>query len=550
MDGSDLKSSLTYPNGLTASWTYGNRGELFEVNNASPTGTVSRYVYTYDAAGRRVACAKSGSAFTTPDTYDYLYNTRSELTNATAAVDSDYRYAYDFDQIGNRKTSAERGVQSAEYMSNELNQYTNIEYSAVSPATCHLSPTYDADGNQTLVKTATGIWRVTYNGENRPVRWEQGPTVITMSFDRMGRRVTKDDQRFFYNGYLQIANHHSSTSTSTSHFNYYIWDPTEPVATRPLAWKRGTSVAYYTHDGNKNVSEVTASNNDVSAHYEYAPFGALTVSRGESAAANPWRFSSEYAEDETATVYYNYRHYEPVTGRWMSRDPIEDIASLTGAYDYVANSPLGDFDWIGCISLSEFVIKYVNSSLGVDFSIPLLGNGIPLPWIPGCPRAQVHIVVSGEMRWCCKDSGRDQYFKGTIGLEAYLVWGYGKKRPYKGHDRNKPDPERPGHKMKEHDDHPKDSGYRSRTGHFDGNVGKLKDCPQKGFHWDELTGAIFLRGSVGCGFAGLQANVQINVAENMSLESLVSGSWSLAHGIYGATVEFGGGGYGNWTYMQ
>ena len=69
-------------------------------------------------------------------------------------------------------------------------------------------------------------------------------------------------------------------------------------------------------------------------------------------------------------------------------------------------------------------------------------------------------------------------------------------------------------------------------------------------HWDELTGAIFLRGSVGCGFAGLQANVQINVAENVSLESLVSGSWSLAHGIYGATVEFGGGGYGNWTYMQ
>lgn len=25
---------------------------------------------------------------------------------------------------------------------------------------------YDADGNQTLVKTATGVWSVTYNGEN------------------------------------------------------------------------------------------------------------------------------------------------------------------------------------------------------------------------------------------------------------------------------------------------------------------------------------------------------------------------------------------------
>ena len=30
---------------------------------------------------------------------------------------------------------------------------------------------YDDDGNQTLVATKTGTWRVTYNGENRPVTW-------------------------------------------------------------------------------------------------------------------------------------------------------------------------------------------------------------------------------------------------------------------------------------------------------------------------------------------------------------------------------------------
>ena len=72
---------------------------------------------------------------------------------------------------------------------------------------------------------------------------------------------------------------------------------------------------FYTHDGNKNVSEVIASNNDVAAHYEYAPFGALTVSCGVSAAANHWRLSSEYAEDDTATIYYNFRHYISTIGR-------------------------------------------------------------------------------------------------------------------------------------------------------------------------------------------------------------------------------------------
>ena len=340
LPGSDLKSSLAYPNGLTASWTYGNRGELLEVNNASPTGTISRYAYTYDAAGRRIACAKLGTAFEQSDSVNYGYNTRSELTNATAAVDSAYRYSYDFDDIGNRNTSSERGT-NATYTANNLNQYMSLDA---------FVPKYDADGNQTLVKTTTGTWQVSYNGENRPILWTQGTNTISMSFDRMGRRVTKNNQRFIYNGYLQIANFRSTTTTSD--YNCFVWDPTEPVATRPLAWKRGTSVAYYTHDGNKNVSEVIDSNNDVAAHYEYAPFGALTVSRGASAAANPWRFSSEYAEDDTATVYYNYRHYEPVMGRWLGRDPIEEEGSVN-LWGFVDNTPLDGVDALGCQSFSS-----------------------------------------------------------------------------------------------------------------------------------------------------------------------------------------------------
>ena len=340
LPGSDLKSSLAYPNGLTASWTYGNRGELLEVNNASPTGTISRYAYTYDAAGRRIACAKLGTAFEQSDSVNYGYNTRSELTNATAAVDSAYRYSYDFDDIGNRNTSSERGT-NATYTANNLNQYMSLDA---------FVPQYDADGNQTLVKTTTGTWQVSYNGENRPILWTQGTNTISMSFDRMGRRVTKNNQRFIYNGYLQIANFRSTTTTSD--YNCFVWDPTEPVATRPLAWKRGTSVAYYTHDGNKNVSEVIDSNNDVAAHYEYAPFGALTVSRGASAAANPWRFSSEYAEDDTATVYYNYRHYEPVMGRWLGRDPIEEEGSVN-LWGFVDNTPLDGVDALGCQSFSS-----------------------------------------------------------------------------------------------------------------------------------------------------------------------------------------------------
>ena len=368
LDGSDLKSSLSYPNGLTASWQYDANGQLLQVRNATPTNVISQYDYIYDAAGRRISCAKSGSAFTQDDTVAYGYNNRSELTNAVAAVDSNYRYAYDFDDIGNRAASSQRGTDSV-YTANQLNQYTAVD---------DFTPQFDADGNQTLIKTATGIWSVVYNGENRPILWtslqSNNQTItnnqtISMSFDRMGRRVIKSNQRFVYDGYLQVANFEHSVTNSqltTHNFQLFIWDPTEKVATRPLVWFCGGSVAYYIHDGNKNVSEVIDLGGAIGAHYEYAPFGAITARYGTEGASNPWRLSSEYAEDDMATVYYNYRHYEPVMGRWMSRDFAEEVDACS-LYEFVKNGIDRAFDVLGLFG-DGYETKCVKSHIEIRFT--------------------------------------------------------------------------------------------------------------------------------------------------------------------------------------
>ncbi len=388
LPGSDFKSSLSYPNGLYASWAYDAKGQLLQVCNAFPTNVISQYDYTYDVAGRRVACGKSGSAFMQDDTVAYGYNNRSELTNAVAKVDSSYRYAYDFDDIGNRETSSERGTNSV-YAANQHNQYTAVD---------GFTPQFDDDGNQTLVKTATGIWSVAYNGENRPILWTciqsnntNNQTIISMSYDRMGRRVAKNAQRFVYDGYLQIADNNG---------NAYIWDPSAIVATRPLVWQCGNSVEYYTHDGNKNVSEVVAENGDVAAHYEYAPFGAIVAQRGTTASDNPWRFSNEYADDDTGTVYYNYRHYEPVTGRWLRRDILHPIACL---------NPYGfkHFDFLG---LRTIVRETDDVFDALDFLEKNARFHGKFGWHPVRPYSR----AEGERKSqkCCAITGKDtEYFR-------------------------------------------------------------------------------------------------------------------------------------------
>ena len=223
---------------------------------------------------------------------------------------------------------------------------------------------YDDDGNQTLVTTKTGTWRVTYNGENRPVRWTRinaadtnDQTTVLMSFDHQGRRrmylevnadgTTNRLDSFTYDNYLCVARNRWSPA-GTSAADRFVWDPTELVATRPLAfYQPNASPQLYAVDGNKNVSElVAASDGTISAHYEYAPFGEVILSFGDLAFTNPFRFSSEYADDAISLVYYNYRHLEPVMGMWLSRDSIEEIGGLN-LYCFIANEFINGFDSLG-----------------------------------------------------------------------------------------------------------------------------------------------------------------------------------------------------------
>ena len=120
-------------------------------------------------------------------------------------------YGYSYDNIGNRKT-AQEPAQELAYAANELNQYTGIEESGETP----FVPTYDASGNQTLIRTSTGIWTVAYNAANRALSFtsQNGNTIIECGYDYQGRRYMKkvmvngtvaSHERYLYRGYLQIA---------------------------------------------------------------------------------------------------------------------------------------------------------------------------------------------------------------------------------------------------------------------------------------------------------------------------------------------------------
>ena len=182
---------------------------------------------------------------------------------------------------------------------------------------------------------------------------------------------------------FSVAKHHC-LANNNSQLNLFVWDPTESVATRPLFMlsNPGSYKFFYTFDGNKNVSELVhfETRNGIAAHYDYAPFGAVTRAVNTSTISarnfyleNPFRFSSEYHDDTLGLVYYNYRHYNPVDGCWYGRDLLGEFVTLN-LFNFAENNPFTKMDNLGLLTVGDCETSGGEFSLPIQ--LPMGGSGL------------------------------------------------------------------------------------------------------------------------------------------------------------------------------
>ena len=347
LKGSDLLQKLSMPNNMTLTQSYEEKRDLLtSMQYHRGNSLVTQRDYSYDTIGRPLTRRTARQGKVVNDTF--IHNNRSELTEALV---NGKEYEYNYDNIGNRLTAAEAG-KATSYTVNELNQYTSIHENEEAV----FSPVFDADGNQTRIKTETGIWDVVYNAENRPVSFTstESNTVVECAYDYMGRRCFKKvtvngtetlHQRYIYRGYLQIA---CCDLTRSNHpaLWYITWDPTQPTATRPLAIQKDGTWYTYGWDLTKNICELYSTGGSMATSYAYTPFGKVTST---GSITQPILWSSEYYDDELGMVYYNYRHYNSLVGRWARQDMEESMNS----YCYIDNNVIFELDLLGASKASK-----------------------------------------------------------------------------------------------------------------------------------------------------------------------------------------------------
>ena len=178
LPGSNLLQTLTMPCNMALTQSYETQRDLL-IGMAYHRGStlVAQRSYTYDTLGRPLTRSTSRNGQTVNDSF--VHNSRSELASA---IVNGVSYGYDYDNIGNRRMAMEANDYTL-YEANALNQYTSIQENEDAV----FAPTFDADGNQTLVRTSTGIWSVQYNAENRPIRFTSADGRIRLRHPRPPR---------------------------------------------------------------------------------------------------------------------------------------------------------------------------------------------------------------------------------------------------------------------------------------------------------------------------------------------------------------------------
>lgn len=240
-------------------------------------------------------------------------------------------------------------------------------------------PEYDLDGNL----TSDARWDYTWNGENRLIRMTTKASAqatghpwmrLTFAYDWQGRRVQKKveegitgnvtkDLRYLYDGWNLIAEYKVDVQSSQLTLQIsYLWG-FDLSGTQQGAGGVGGLLAVTQHeasnelcyfpsyDGNGNIIAWINESGVVAQRNDYDPFGNLIAKQGDIEGLN-YGFSTKYTDEETGLCYYGYRYYDPVTGRWPSRDPIGERGG-TNVYGFVGNDGVERVDVLGQYTLKD-----------------------------------------------------------------------------------------------------------------------------------------------------------------------------------------------------
>jgi RHS repeat-associated protein len=341
------RATMIQPNGVMTTYNYDDAGRLTEIIAADSSGRiVAKSAYTHDKVGNRLSRAdtRSTMSYGYDKTYQLLEaidsapgfsaeNGKGKKGKGVANAVQNQKEFYAYDPVGNRTTSSEH----RSYAHNADNQLlsadgTNFEY--------------DKNGNLILKTTEEGTTAYTWDAENRLVRVDlPDGAVLSFKYDPFGRRIEKKSTdaegtkttRYVYDNEDILF----ETDETADIGNRYIHGP---GIDEPLALIDGKNTYYYHADGLGSVIALTDDRGRVVQDCEYDSLGNLHDQKNRI--KQPYTYTGREWDRETGLYFYRARYYDPMEGRFISKDPIGFKGGIN-LYSYTDQNPVNFIDPYG-----------------------------------------------------------------------------------------------------------------------------------------------------------------------------------------------------------
>jgi RHS repeat-associated protein len=303
---------------------------------------VRNFTYSFNVMGliTQKVTSVNGQLTTNIYGYDSLDRLISEASLCTS-VTSVVNYAYDL--AGNRTQMVNNGV-TVNYTYGQGNQLVSWGTNG--------SQQFDAAGNVTNIQYEDGRQlTLTWDSRYRLTSVStNGSLAEKYSYDALGRRISVSDgyttNYLVYDGIHCIAEVDSTGGLKRA----YTYGPGIDNILTMTVHTGATSVTYYyLKDHLGSVQAVADSSGTIVESYQYdawgnvSAFDSLNQPITQSLIGNHFLWQGREYSWKTHLYYFRARWYDPVTSRWLSKDPI-GISGGLNQYIFCADNSVNFID--------------------------------------------------------------------------------------------------------------------------------------------------------------------------------------------------------------
>jgi RHS repeat-associated protein len=264
--------------------------------------------------------------------------------------------AYSYDSLGNRKVVS-GGIAAGTYSYEQVNRLKQI-VSASGTETY----TYDGGGRVDVMTRDGQTLDLDYNTDDRisTVKNGSGSSVASYVYDSEGRRVKATDstgvKRYLVAPSVPggLESPQLVMDAAGNPVGAYVYAGNEPLMRLDAA---GNPVYYLTDAIGSTIGLVDGNGQEV-AEFQYDSFGNLRSGSGALPGnlGGDFRFQGQWLDGATGLYHMRARYYDPQTGRFVSRDPVDllEMEPESGnLYQFAYGNPHVYSDPTGMITLSE-----------------------------------------------------------------------------------------------------------------------------------------------------------------------------------------------------